>query len=91
MRDLADHLACDPSNVTGIAARLIERGLVTTTPGLDRRVKLLALTAAGRQLRNALELQIADSSPAMTRLTKSERRILLGLLDKLIPPIRPLR
>ncbi len=91
MRNLADHLACDASNVTGIAARLIERGLVMPTPGLDRRVKLLALTAAGRQLRSALELQIADSSPAMTRLTKAERQILLGLLDKLIPPIRPLR
>lgn len=86
MRDLADHLACDASNVTGIAARLIERRLVMTTPGLDRRVKLLALTATGRQLRSSLEVHIADSLPAMTRLTKTERQILLGLLDKFVPP-----
>lgn len=84
MSDLAEHLACDPSNVTGIAARLIERGIVTTLSGRDRRVKLLVLTGPGRCLRDALELQIVNTSPAMTRLTKAERQILLALLSKLI-------
>ncbi len=84
MRDLAAHLACDASNVTGIAARVVERGLITTTPGVDRRVRLQTLTAAGRRLRAALDAHITDRSPAMTRLTVSERRILVGLLDKLM-------
>ncbi len=85
MKELAEHLACDASNVTGIASRLSERGLVTTTPGVDRRVKLLGLTALGRQLRLSLEEGIASTAPALTRLTKAEREVLIGLLDKLIP------
>jgi DNA-binding MarR family transcriptional regulator len=83
MRDLAAHLACDKSNVTGIAARLTERGLVTTTRGSDRRVKLLALTAPGRKVRADLQQHVADASPAMTRLTQTERQTLVLLLDKL--------
>ena len=87
MRDLADHLACDKSNVTGIAARLIERGFITAAPGSDRRVKLLKLTASGRRLRAELERQVAETSPAMTRLSEAERQALVRLLDKLLDPI----
>lgn len=83
MKDLAEHLACDKSNVTGIATRLAERGLVTTRRGPDRRVKLLELTTTGRRLRARLSEHVADSSPAMTRLTKTERATLVRLLDKL--------
>lgn len=86
MRDLADHLACDKSNVTGIAARLIERGLVTAAPGSDRRVKLLELAPSGRQLRAALQRQVAEASPVMTRLSDAERRTLIRLLGKLLGP-----
>ena len=86
MRDLADHLACDTSNVTGIAARLIERGFITATPGSDRRVKLLELTPSGRQLRAALQRQVAEASPVITRLSDAERRTLIRLLGKLVDP-----
>jgi DNA-binding MarR family transcriptional regulator len=51
MWDLADHLDCDPSNVTGIADRLEGLGLVTRGPGADRRVKQLSLTDRGSALR----------------------------------------
>lgn len=87
MGDLAEHLACDKSNVTGIAARLIERGLITAAPGTDRRVKLLELTARGRRLRSALQQQVAEESPAMTRLSDAERQTLVRLLDKLLEPV----
>lgn len=86
MKDLADHLACDKSNVTGIAARLAERGLVEAARGLDRRVKLLELTKTGRDLREAVQQEVADRSPAMTRLNETERRALVRLLDKLHAP-----
>lgn len=86
MKDLAEHLACDKSNITGIAARLAERGLVTTTPGADRRVKFLELTAPGRRLRADLSRHVADTSPAMTRLTETERATLVRLLHKLHAP-----
>ncbi len=84
MRDIANHLACDASNVTGIVSRLKARGLVTAVPGPDRRVKLLVLTGSGRRLRSDLEQHVAGTSPAMTRLNNTERTTLLQLLDKLI-------
>lgn len=86
MGDLADHMACDRSNVTGIAARLTDRGLITATPGSDRRVRLLALTARGRRLRAGLQRQVAEESPAMTRLSETERQTFVRLLDKLLDP-----
>ncbi len=84
MRDLAGHLACDKSNVTGIASRLIKRGLVATSSGPDRGVKLLELTTPGGRVRVALQRQVAYASPAMTRLTEAERQTLVQLLPKLL-------
>src|SRR5438309_2199601 len=52
MRRLADTLACDASNVTGLVDRLESRGLVRRVPSTDdRRVKVLQLTPAGTRLR----------------------------------------
>jgi DNA-binding MarR family transcriptional regulator len=83
MGDLAAHLGCDKSNVTGLAIRLTERGLIAATRGPDRRVKLLELTPAGQQLRAELQQQVVDRSPAVTRLSETERKTLLRLLDKI--------
>ena len=45
MGELAQHMHCDSSNITGIVDRLTERGLVERGPAVgDRRVKLVALT-----------------------------------------------
>ena len=47
MGELAQHMHCDNSNMTGIVDRLAERGLVERRPAEgDRRVKLVALTDA---------------------------------------------
>src|SRR5579864_5983054 len=52
MHELANMLACDNSNVTGLVDRLEARGLVTRKPSAeDRRVKHVVLTAAGRRVR----------------------------------------
>lgn len=83
MKDLAEHLGCDKSNVTGIAERLTARGFVAAEPGPDRRVKLLQLTTAGLAIRAAVQHQVAATSPALTRLSEVERRTLVRLLDKL--------
>ena len=54
MRELAERLKSDPSNVTGLIDRLEARGLVERRPDpTDRRIKGLALTPAGAQLRAA--------------------------------------
>lgn len=83
MRELADHLRCDPSNVTGIADRLESRGLVRREPRSgDRRVKQLVTTTAGERLRRQLESALLATSPFMAALTARERQSLRNLLRK---------
>lgn len=83
MRDLADRLCCDASNVTGIVDRLEARGLVErrTAPD-DRRVKHLVLTEAGRTLRDEHRHGLAVDLPLLDELTADERRQLAGLLRR---------
>ena len=50
-RRLAKHFGCDPSNISVIVDRLVERELVERRPDpRDGRVKLVAATGAGREL-----------------------------------------
>jgi DNA-binding MarR family transcriptional regulator len=81
-RELAERLRCDPSNVTFLVNRLEERRLVSRAPaGSDRRVKALALTPAGVQVRNRLVATIAASS-MFSELTRPEQRHLADLLQR---------
>lgn len=84
MRSLAEHLACDASNVTGIADRLEQLGLIERVPGQDRRVKLLRLTTSGAALRDDLADRVAAGSTVTAKLTQEERTQLAALLDKLL-------
>lgn len=55
MRELSRRIAREPSTVTRFAARAAKEGLVEQTAGDDdRRCRLLALTPAGRAVRDAL-------------------------------------
>src|SRR5262245_49308832 len=48
---VAETLACDASNVTGLVDRLESRGLVRRQPSpADRRLKVLVLTPTGARL-----------------------------------------
>ena len=50
-RRLAERLGCDPSNVSVLVDRLVERELVARRPDpRDGRVKLVVATDAGREL-----------------------------------------
>jgi DNA-binding MarR family transcriptional regulator len=84
MRDLAERLGCDASNVTGIVDRLEERKLVErqTLPD-DRRVKRLVLTEEGRALRRAHEDRLAADVPLVTSLSADDRRVLADLFRRL--------
>ena len=84
MHQLAEHLACDRSYVTGLADGLEERGLVERLPGADRRIKLLALTEAGEALRTQISEAVAERSLVMGRLDDSERAQLASLLAALL-------
>ncbi len=84
MRDLAERLCCDASNVTGIVDRLEARGLVErrTAPD-DRRVKHLVLTDDGRALRRVHRGRLTLDLPLLD-LTPDERRALTELLHRAV-------
>lgn len=84
MRDLAAHLSCDASNVTGIADRLEAQGLVERVRGDDRRVTMLRLTEEGAAARADLSAHVVSSPSPSDRLSAAERRQLTALLDKML-------
>lgn len=84
MRDLAERLGCDASNVTGIVDRLEERNLVERqVVAGDRRVKRLVLTKDGQALRRAHEDRLAEDVPLVASLSADDRRVLADLFRRL--------
>jgi choline kinase len=85
MGRLAEALACDASNVTGLVDRLESRGLIQRRPSAeDRRVKVLSLTPAGARLR-ALVVERMTAPPAtIGRLSQDEQRLLANILRRLL-------
>lgn len=85
MGQLAETLACDASNVTGLVDRLESRGLVRRRPSAgDRRVKVLVLTATGSRLRALLLERMTAPPAALERLSPSEQRALVRILSRLL-------
>jgi MarR family transcriptional regulator, organic hydroperoxide resistance regulator len=83
-RQLAERLGCDPSNVTFLVNRLERRRLVTRArAGRDRRVKALALTPVGVEVRNRLLATIAES-PMFSQLTSTRQLQLAHLLQRCV-------
>ena len=83
MRDLASALACDASNVTGIVDRLESRGIVERRSAAhDRRVKVLALTPAGSELRRRVLTRLYDAPPALRALPVEEQQALRDILSR---------
>src|SRR6266536_4240153 len=81
MRELAERLKSDPYNVTGLIDRLEARGLVERRPDpRDRRIKGLALTAAGARLRARLFARLYSAPPAVAALAKGDQRALHDVL-----------
>lgn len=84
MNRIAAVLRCEPSNITGLVDRLAARGLVTRQPSpTDRRVKLVAATAAGARLCGEVwdDLDFADEP--LAALTDEERLTLRDLLRRI--------
>jgi MarR family transcriptional regulator, organic hydroperoxide resistance regulator len=83
MHEIAAHLACDSSNVTGIVDRLEARGLVTRRAGeRDRRVKYIVPTPLGLEVREAMRERMARAPAAIERLSAREQRLLRDLLAR---------
>ena len=85
MGRLAEALACDASNVTGLIDRLESRGLVRRRPSAeDRRVKALELTPAGVRLRSTVLERITKPPDSLSRLSADEQRALVKILKRLL-------
>lgn len=84
MRELAERISCDPSQVTGIADRLEALELVERRPSAeDRRVKRLVVTERGRAVAEQLSAELNQDAPGVRLLSDDERVQLLVLLRKL--------
>ena len=85
MSSLAEKLFCDASNVTGIADRLESRKLVERRAADgDRRVKALALTEEGAQLRERVLEIMTEPPPAIARLSKRDQKALRDILRRAV-------
>ncbi|SPF05224.1 MarR family winged helix-turn-helix transcriptional regulator [Streptomyces sp. MA5143a] len=85
MRQLAQKLRCEPSNVTGIVDRLEARGLVERRPDpKDRRVKLAAATTEGRQVARGLRESLNFAREPLAGLSTEERESLRDLLRRML-------
>lgn len=83
MGEIARFLHCDSSNVTGIVDGLEERGLVRRQPSsVDRRVKLIALTAAGRRARARLMKEVETPPAWLESLSEADQRALAEILGR---------
>jgi DNA-binding MarR family transcriptional regulator len=86
-RDLAEQLACDRSNVTGLADRLEEAGLVERrVDPADRRVKSLVVTPAGRRMQVEIERLVGECSTLLGELGEADLRSLQEMLAKVAIP-----
>jgi DNA-binding MarR family transcriptional regulator len=90
MGRLAQGLACDASNITGIVDRLEGRGLIERHPSArDRRIKEIALTPAGIEIRAKILESLAEPPEAIARLTIEDHRALCTILRKALgKPVR---
>ena len=85
MGQLAETLACDASNVTGLVDRLESRGLVRRRASAeDRRVKVLDLTPKGSRLRTLLLDRMTAPPATIRRLSVQEQRTLVRILARLL-------
>jgi DNA-binding MarR family transcriptional regulator len=81
MGRLAETLACDASNVTGLVDRLELRGLIRRQASAsDRRLKVLELTPAGIRLRAVLSQRLGKPPENLKRLSGEEQRTLVRIL-----------
>jgi DNA-binding MarR family transcriptional regulator len=89
MGDLAEHLSCDASYVTGLADALEERGLAERRAHpSDRRVKTLALTPAGVAAKQQVFDVIFEPPPELDVLSATEQAELRDLLRKVTGAIQ---
>ncbi|WP_030233507.1 MarR family winged helix-turn-helix transcriptional regulator [Streptomyces sp. NRRL S-350] len=85
MRQIAQTLSCEPSNITGIVDRLETRGFVTREADRqDRRVKLVAATPTGSAASEELRESLNFAREPLAALGSQERTVLRDLLRRML-------
>lgn len=85
MRELADELFCDASNITALADRLEGKGLAERQPDPgDRRVKALALTREGERARDRVLEIMSEPPPPIAALALADQRALRDILRRAV-------
>lgn len=85
MRELADELFCDASNITALADRLEGKGLAERQPDPgDRRVKALALTPEGERARDRVLEIMSEPPPPIAALALADQRALRDILRRAV-------
>lgn len=81
MHELAELLSCHPSNVTGIVDGLEARALIERRPAVhDRRLKLLALTDTGADVRRKALARVYEPPPQLAALPIEDQQALRDIL-----------
>lgn len=85
MSALADTMACDASNVTGVVDKLESRGLIVRQSAEnDRRVKMLVVTEKGRDVQRRLRALAARSPEAIAALPRAVREQAVAALRSVL-------
>jgi DNA-binding MarR family transcriptional regulator len=84
MSALADILKCDASNVTWLIDRLEESGLAERRPHpTDRRIRTVAITANGLQVRAQIEARLFEAPESLRSLSTRDLETLGKVLEKI--------
>ncbi|GAA2344580.1 MarR family transcriptional regulator [Streptomyces kunmingensis] len=85
MRQIAQRLKCEPSNITGIVDRLEARQLVERQPSPgDRRVKVAAPTEEGARVARSLRDSLDFAREPLAGLSRDERLALRDMLKTMV-------
>jgi DNA-binding MarR family transcriptional regulator len=88
MSELAEALYCDASYITSLVDKLEARGFVERRANpSDRRVKQIALTEAGCELRDKLLGRVFQPPPAIAELPLADRVALREILGRALASI----
>lgn len=89
MTSIADALACDASNVTGIVDRLETRGLIARgTAKHDRRITTITLTKYGQDVLADFTAGFLEPPAELRRLPDQQLRRLHNLIVRVFPHSR---
>jgi DNA-binding MarR family transcriptional regulator len=85
IRELAERIGCDPSNLTGVVQRLAERDLIVIEPDPDdRRVKRIALSESGLETVHRLGDGGTRLFSAIAEASAEELAVLRSFLERVL-------